>query len=339
MDSSTPPACPSPVPSPQNSGPRRALFPRDVPAITELVGLCFAGTLDYSSRAVLRNVRWIAQQGEVFWKLSILLGNINPEEWIHASVWQAEGRVVGNATLTRRKPESGAWLISNVAIHPEFRRRGAGRGLMRFALAEIRSWGGRKAYLQVDEENATALRMYQELGFEEIGRRIDWTRMPGPTQSIGLPVAADPMHRIAPRRAGEWRDEFAFWKEVSPAGFAWNTPLTEGLFRPTAAKWMERMLFGESEKHFLARREGHVAAALFTVQRLYGWEGFLIQNEPSSGSLEAALWNAAWGDSIPKVNCLLETTSEASATALEQLGFQKRRIFRWMRYTFDGGGV
>jgi hypothetical protein len=81
-----------------------------------------------------------------------------------------------------------------------------------------------------------------------------------------------------------------------------------------------------------------VAAALFTVQRLYGWEGFLIQNESSGGSLEEAFWNAAWRDSIPKVNCLLETTPEASATALEQLGFQKRRTFQWMRYTFKGGG-
>jgi RimJ/RimL family protein N-acetyltransferase len=338
MTSPAPPVSPSTILSAIVSGPRRALFPRDVPQITELVELCFSGTLDYSSRHILRNVRWIAQRGELFWKLSILLGSVNSEEWVVASVWEDEGRVVGNATLTLRKPENGAWLISNVAIHPDFRRRGFGRGMIRFALDEIRSRGGRRVYLQVDVENETAVRIYRELGFEEIGRRINWTRMPGPTTRVDPAASGDPSYRITPRRATEWREEYAFWKGISPAGFAWNTPLTAGLFRPSVARWLEQVLLGESEKHFLARHGERVEGTLFTFQRFFGWEGFLMQTEGSGGSVELALWKEAWKDTVPQVNCLLETVPESSAAVLEQLGFQKRRTFQWMRYTINGGG-
>ncbi len=333
------PQAPSPASPSVVSGPRRARFPRDVPQITELVGQSFAGTLDYSSRQVLRNVRWIAERGELFWRLSILMGSVNSEEWAHASVWEQEGRVVGNATLTLRKPEKDAWLISNVAVQPEFRRRGFGRGMIRFALGDIRSRGGRKVYLQVDVENETAVRLYRELGFEEFGRRITWTRNPGPATPVHPGASGDPADRISPRRASEWREEYAFWKSVSPDGFTWNTPLTAGLFRPSAAKWLEQALLGESEKHFLAWRGERLEAALITFQRFFGWEGFLIQNGESGGSVERALWEEAWKGASLQMNCLLETVPESSQAVLEQLGFQKRRTFQWMRYTIEGGGA
>jgi ribosomal protein S18 acetylase RimI-like enzyme len=326
-------------PSDKFSGPRRASFPRDVPQIAVLVELGFDRTLDYSSRMVLRNVRWIAERGELFWKLSLLTGSMNPEEWALGTVWEEAGRVVGNLTLTRRAPETGAWLMSNVAVHPDFRRRGVGRGMIRFALEEIRSRGGRNVYLQVDAGNETALRMYRELGFGEIGCRISWTRGAGPAPDGSPAGGGDPSYRITPRRGPEWRTEFALWKALSPAGFAWNTPLTEGIFRPSAGRALEQALGGESEKHFLAWRGERVAASLYAVRRISGWEGFLMQSEGTGGGVERMLLKAAWNGAVPDRNCLLETVPESSGEVLAELGFVRRRTFIWMRYTFDGGGV
>jgi GNAT superfamily N-acetyltransferase len=315
------------------------LFPRDVPQITELVGLCFDRTLDYSSRYILRNVRWIAQGGNFIWKLSILFGSVNPEEWAFGSVWEETGRVVGTVTLTHRKPEAGGWLISNVAVHPDFRRRGVGRGMVRFALGEIRFRGGRNAYLQVDAENETAVRMYRELGFGEIGRRISWTRGPGPMPGGDPAGGGDPAYRVAPRRAPEWREEYALWKTVSPAGFTWNTPLSAWIFRPSAGRRLEQALLGESQKHFLAWRGERVAASLYAIRHPSSWEGSLVQDEGTGGRVERPLWKEAWNGAAPDVNCLLETVPESSAAVLTEMGFQKRRSFVWMRYTIEGGGV
>jgi ribosomal protein S18 acetylase RimI-like enzyme len=328
------------TPSPEtSSGPRRAAFPRDVPQIAGLVELSFDRTLDYSSRLALRNVRWMAERGETFWKLSILLGSVNPEEWAHGAVWEEAGRVVGNITLTRRTPETGAWLMSNVAVHPDFRRRGAGRGMIRFALDEIQSRGGSTVYLQVDVENETAVRMYRELGFGEIGRRTSWTRSPGPAAGGAGGIGDDPSCRVAPRRTPEWREEYALWKAISPAGFAWNTPLSEGIFRPSAERWLQQAMLGESQKHYLAWCGGRVAASLYAIRRPSGWEGFLLQAEGTGGRVERSLWKEAWKGAAPDTNCLLETVPESSADVLTDLGFQKRRTFIWMRYTIEGGGV
>lgn len=326
-------------PSEKISGPRRASFPRDVPQIAVLVELGFDRTLDYSSRLVLRNVRWIAERGELFWKLSLLMGSMNPEEWALGTVWEEAGRVVGNLTLTRRTPETGAWLMSNVAVHPDFRRRGVGRGMIRFALEDIRSRGGRNVYLQVDAENETALRMYRELGFAEIGCRISWTRGAGPAPGGSSTDGGDPSYRITPRRGPEWRTEYAFWRALSPAGFAWNTPLAEGIFRPSAGRALEQALGGESEQHFLAWCGERMAASLYAVRRVSGWEGFLMQSEGTGGGVERPLLKAAWNGATPDRNCLLETVPESSGEVLMELGFVRRRTFIWMRYTFDGGGV
>jgi GNAT superfamily N-acetyltransferase len=338
MDFPKPPLAPHRIPASRFSGPRPSSFPRDVPRIAELVELSFIGTLDYASRQVLRNLSWIAQRGQAIWKLALLLGSANPEEWALGSVWEEAGRVVGNVTLTRRKPEACAWLLSNVAVHPDFRRRGYARGLVLHALGQIRSRSGRKAYLQVDVENETAVRMYRELGFEEIGRRITWVRSSKsgtPDDSVSV---RDPSYRIAPRDSSQWREEYGLWKEITPAGFTWNAPLLEDAFRPSAVRWLEQTLLGEKELHLLAKRDGRMEAALLAFRRVSGWEGFLVQRVGSSGGVEQALWEKAWKGESPGVNCLLETVPESSAAVLEKLGFQKRRTFIWMRYTIEGGG-
>ncbi len=325
--------------SPSASGPRSARFPQDVPQITRLIDTGFGSVLDYSSRRMLADVRAVAERGELAWNLSHRLGVIQPDEWAFGSVWDEAGRITGNATITRRTPEEGAWLISNVAVHPEFRRRGIARGLVRHALDMIRREGGRKVYLQVDAVNESAVRMYREIGFVEIGGRIVWIRPREERRAARAEGEAASPCVFAPRKTAEWEDEFGLWKEVSPHGTAWNTPLTERAFRPSLRKSLEGFLAGEMERHFLARCGGRVEAALSGFGRFSGWEGVLIQREGSQGRIEAGLLEEAWKIFSLDQSLLLETATGASAETLSQLGFQKRRTFIWMRYTFEGGAL
>ncbi len=62
------------------------------------------------------------------------------------------------------------WYICGVAVLPEFRGQGIGTGFMRLAREQARQHGYDRLSLVVFEENASALRLYQSLGYEIIDR-------------------------------------------------------------------------------------------------------------------------------------------------------------------------
>jgi ribosomal-protein-alanine N-acetyltransferase len=61
--------------------------------------------------------------------------------------------------------------ITNLAVHPSFRRRGAARALLGHILEDARGSGVELVFLEVRPTNAEALTLYESLGFRVIGRR------------------------------------------------------------------------------------------------------------------------------------------------------------------------
>lgn len=62
--------------------------------------------------------------------------------------------------------EPGFGAIQNVAVLPEFRRRGLGGLLVAANLVGFRQTGAHKVSLEVTADNYAAIRVYQRLGFE-----------------------------------------------------------------------------------------------------------------------------------------------------------------------------
>jgi ribosomal protein S18 acetylase RimI-like enzyme len=312
-------------------GPRRIRCPQDVPAVAGLLFICFSSALDSSARQMLQQVHWIASQGAVSWKLTSLLGAVNQEEWKHSVVWLEGGRLVANVTLTPRARQEREWLLSNVAVHPDYRRRGIGRELVRFALAEVRALGGRQVYLQVDVENRSAANIYRDLGFQDIGCRATWFLPAGRKAGRRLEGSCVDSVRVAPRRDAEWADEFKLLEECTPSGLVWNSPLRAGRIRPSFWRSMDRLLVGESEAHFLARCDAALSAVLIATRRMYAWEGLLIQRPGTGGKVEAPLVERFLEGGSPERSGMLETTDEADPDVMTGMGFQLRRTLVWMR--------
>jgi ribosomal-protein-alanine N-acetyltransferase len=79
-----------------------------------------------------------------------------------------KGRTAG--FILSRLAASEAEILS-VAIDPAWRGRAIGRPLLDFHLRRLLGLGARTVFLEVDEHNAPACRLYRRAGFREVGRR------------------------------------------------------------------------------------------------------------------------------------------------------------------------
>ena len=68
--------------------------------------------------------------------------------------------------------------ISNVAVHPDYRRRGAGDALISALIARGREKRLSFLTLEVRESNAAARALYEKHGFRAVGRRKNYYEKP-----------------------------------------------------------------------------------------------------------------------------------------------------------------
>jgi ribosomal-protein-alanine N-acetyltransferase len=88
-------------------------------------------------------------------------------------VLEQGGRVIGYGILS---VAAGEAHLLNLALAPEVQRRGYGRRLLEHLLGVASAAGADRVYLEVRPSNPRALHLYQQAGFEVIGRRRGYYR-------------------------------------------------------------------------------------------------------------------------------------------------------------------
>ena len=68
--------------------------------------------------------------------------------------------------------------MMNVAVHPDYRRQGIARRLVEGLVAALREKGVYSLALEVRASNAPAIRLYEGLGFSQVGLRPNYYRNP-----------------------------------------------------------------------------------------------------------------------------------------------------------------
>lgn len=68
--------------------------------------------------------------------------------------------------------------MMNVAVHPDFRRKGIAEALVNKLVEHLREMGSHCLTLEVRASNVPAITLYGKLGFSEIGRRKNYYRNP-----------------------------------------------------------------------------------------------------------------------------------------------------------------
>ena len=89
----------------------------------------------------------------------------------YCRIGEIDGQMAGYGVMSSGAGEAH---ILNVCVAGAFRRRGLGRILMLHMLDEAESTGVETVFLEVRESNPVALRLYEGLGFNQVGMRKDY---------------------------------------------------------------------------------------------------------------------------------------------------------------------
>ena len=73
---------------------------------------------------------------------------------------------------------AGETDVMNIAVHPDWRRRGIAQSLIECLVVELKNRGSEALMLEVRASNAPAIALYEKLEFRQVGRRPNYYRNP-----------------------------------------------------------------------------------------------------------------------------------------------------------------
>ena len=130
----------------------KAMKEAQVPQIAALERVCFSDP--WSEKSILSELE-------------------NPLScWLVAMDGEHLAGYVGSQTVL------GETDMMNLAVDPDYRRKGLGKELILSLIEALRQRGSRCLTLEVRDSNAPARALYEGLGFQEIGRRKNYYRNP-----------------------------------------------------------------------------------------------------------------------------------------------------------------
>ncbi|MBN1967419.1 MAG: GNAT family N-acetyltransferase, partial [Anaerolineae bacterium] len=202
------------------SGLRPIHVRRDLGAVADLIEFCFAPTLDAAGRSAIQEMRMISRSGPLLWTLG-RLSSVVPG-LMQGFVWIEQGRLVGNVSLAPAG-YGGGWLIANVAVHPDYRRRGIARRLMAASM-DLIAQRGAFAVLQVEADNSGAYALYEGLGFHELRTFTRWRRATHHVIPPALPESL-PLRQLTPRDGDRLAALAELVRPDHRGGIGWLRPL------------------------------------------------------------------------------------------------------------------
>lgn len=200
----------------------------DIPQVVELLELAFGEKMESGGNTV--RLSSPNDQPHLTWWLYPQYHRLSP-----GYVWQEDGRIIGNVTLINTKIP-GRHIIANVAVHPDYRRRGIARQLMDAVMQQVYARQGEVVTLQVVKDNVAAVHLYESLQFVTVGHMTQWqvpvSRLRELTPSVPrLPGG----HLMEPRPLTRQQGAEAYQLDVAclSPDLNWPEPITPDFYKRT----------------------------------------------------------------------------------------------------------
>jgi GNAT superfamily N-acetyltransferase len=298
----------------------------DLPGVADLIEKCFADTMDAEGRSYLQQMRR-AGQDNVFlrWASNAVESVSMP---LSGFVWEENGTIIGNVSLIpynyKRKK---IYLIANVAVHPDLRRKGIGRALTLAAMQRADQRHANATWLHVRDDNPGAIALYRSLGFEELARRTTWQAKPdrnASTDATGI--------SLSKRYGRDWVQQETWLHRLYPDLMDWYQAMPWRSLRPGLGPAFYRFMLDYDVRHWAARI-GNGPAAVVSWQSMANHNDRLWVAVPPEGGEQAltTLLRHVRHEMAWRLNLTLDFPTGQYHAAIEAAGFHIHRTLLWMK--------
>jgi ribosomal protein S18 acetylase RimI-like enzyme len=308
---------------------------RDLSAVADLIELCFSPTIDNDGQRYLSDMRRASRDDSFLrWASRMTESASLP---LMGYVWEQDGRIIGNASLIPfRDKGKRIFLIANVATHPDYRRRGIGRALTERVMKQAHDKKASAMWLHVRDDNPGAIKLYQDLGFQEIARRTTWqadpdTRLTYPHSHI----------RIVPRHPRFWPQQQNWLCRLYPDALSWYHAWNINALRPGFWNWLYLLFVDFNVKQWAAVLNEELLATLTWIPQGSRSESLYAANPALGGadSEDEAVQSQALTTLLIHARrtvayhsqLTMEYPAGEMMEAMRTAGFKPRRTLLWMR--------
>lgn len=324
----------APAQHPSPPGPRPINLNKDIPQVLKLLEICFGANIEHDGPRLFVSPGQPNHQPALLWRLSPAASKL-----ALGFVWEENGRIVGNVTVLTTK-QAERYLVVNVAVHPDHRRRGIAHHLMAAVQTMVQQRGGHQILLQVVKDNTAAVRLYESLAYTTLGSVTTWQTPVSRLRSLP-PIVAD--EQIVPRirelRRSEWRAAHALDTLALPPDLNWPEPLPFDAYRHNLLRRLGDFVNGRQIETWVTR-SGDQLTGLGSILTEWGrthaislrvhpaWQGQL--ERPLLAKLVRRL------QYLPRRNVRIDHPDEDLVTSalLREANFQPKRTLTHMRLDF-----
>lgn len=298
---------------------------RDSEVVADLIEANFASTLDPDGRRYLNQMRaGSRERGFCRWTKYILRSNHHP---LSGFVWEENGKVVGNLSLVPFHYRGQRInMIANVAVSPQYRRRGIARALTQAALEKSRRGKIKATWLQVRHDNLAALNLYLDMGFVTKASRTTWIAYP---ERLEKEISSDA--KVRPRKRSYWYKQKLWLDQNYPVALRWYFLLSMTAMAPGILSTVYQFFNDLDIQHWAVVRNNHLLG-VFSWQRSFRYADYLWLASPSEHE-EDILQTI-----LPSIRSLrwmnrplaLDYPQDRAVNALKRAGFQPKITLNWM---------
>lgn len=299
---------------------------RDLRPAADLIELCFANSLTPDGHRYLQRMRAAAGPRDAANFSRIMAARASLP--LAGYVWEEAGQLVGNLSLIpffhrgRR-----IYLIANVAVHPDYRRRGIARSLTQAALEKSRRRRVSEIWLQARDDNPSALSLYTSMGFKAQAKRTTWS-----IRTKTLRGETPTGMRVTVRTGRHWNQQEHWLKLNYPPALRWHILLNDQAMKPGLLGFFYRF-FSETEVRHWAAQSANRLLGVLTWQASHTHADHLWLAAPPETEVQALQTILPFIKQESRLTrpLTLEYPAQRAEDVFIQSGFEIHHTLVWMK--------